>query len=143
MFTQLLIIAFCVCSPSLPPSLHFFSFPPTAPIIPVRLSNGREGKVEVFFGGQWGSVCSDGWSENNTKVVCNQLNSSESADSLPRDAPVWLSGVECQGNETALSQCSHRGWGTVPPTSTCHHDSTFATISCDPGTPSVTIEYNK
>ena len=41
----------------------------------IRLVDGaseREGRVEVCMGGYWGSVCSDGWSEEDALVVCRQ-----------------------------------------------------------------------
>ena len=42
----------------------------------VRLGDGEsdiEGRVEVCKGGQWGTVCNDLWTEEDTNVVCGQL----------------------------------------------------------------------
>ena len=42
----------------------------------VRLMEGEfewEGRLEVCFGQRWGTVSSDGWTETNSQVVCNDL----------------------------------------------------------------------
>ena len=42
----------------------------------MRLVGGEsefEGRVEVCLNRRWGTVSSDGWTQNNTEVVCNDL----------------------------------------------------------------------
>ena len=42
----------------------------------IRLRGGttsREGRVEICFGGVWGTICDDGWGTTDARVVCRQL----------------------------------------------------------------------
>ena len=42
----------------------------------IRLVGGvlpMEGRVEYCMDGEWGTICDDGWGDNDAKVVCRQL----------------------------------------------------------------------
>ncbi len=87
-------------------------------VAPIRLVGGadfHEGRVEVFYNGVWGTVCSNDWTLENAHVVCRQLGLGPTIDhSLLGIAQgvgvVWLDSVACGGREGALSDCVHTGW---------------------------------
>lgn len=82
-------------------------------------SSGSEGRVEIFYNGQWGTVCDDYWNDLNARVVCQQLGfygnsyATSGAQFGPgaRTQPIWLDDVRCVGSEEYLSGCPNRGWG--------------------------------
>ncbi|XP_059212966.1 deleted in malignant brain tumors 1 protein-like [Centropristis striata] len=75
------------------------------------------GRVEVLHKGQWGTVCDDSWGMSDAMVVCRQLGCGL-AVSAPTGAtygrgtgPIWLDNVACRGNESAITHCTHPGYG--------------------------------
>ncbi|XP_028407346.1 deleted in malignant brain tumors 1 protein-like [Dendronephthya gigantea] len=82
---------------------------------PLR-ANGT-GRVEVFYRGEWGTICEDGWDMRDARVVCRQLGYNDSVRTLERNevpdgsGQIWLSHVSCTGNEQNITNCSHGGWG--------------------------------
>ena len=83
-----------------------------------------KGRVEIFYDGQWGTVCDDGFDDQAARVVCNQLGHAGTPQALSEapfgegTGPIWLDDVACQGNEGSLADCTHRGWGIQD----CGHD---------------------
>lgn len=86
----------------------------------VRLRGGipSAGRVEVFYDGQWGTVCDDAWDINDANVVCRQLGFSQLASQARGSAyygqgsgPIWIDDVACSGSESHIYDCRHRGWG--------------------------------
>ena len=107
--------------------------------INVRLVGGssyNEGRVEVYYNGQWGTVCDDGWSSTDAGVVCRQLGfgaygSSYSGSYFGQGiGPIWLDSVTCVGNESTIARCGHLG---VNITRSCSH-SEDAGVRCYGGT---------
>ena len=93
----------------------------------VRLMDGSgpfEGRVEIFYEGQWGTVCDDLWDFQDAAVACRQLGfpgavraTTAAAEFTIGDGPIVLDDLECTGDERTLGECTHRGWGD----SNCGH----------------------
>lgn len=101
--------------------MHFISDTSIGPF-PVRLVDGMvetEGRVEIFYDGEWGTVCDDFWGLVDAHVVCREIGCPYGATAAPSRAAfgqgtgtIWIDNVHCTGNENYLSQCPHNGWGS-------------------------------
>ncbi|XP_048474460.1 deleted in malignant brain tumors 1 protein-like [Rhincodon typus] len=85
----------------------------------LRLVNGKhrcEGRVEVFYNGTWGTVCSDNLEDHDAQVICKHLQCgdlvSQGIESFrPGSGQIWLDEIECNLQETTLWQCQSEPWG--------------------------------
>ena len=92
--------------------------------------------MEVYYNGEWGTVCDNGWSSTDASVVCKQLGLGTYGSAYSGayfglgSGPIWLDSVTCTGNESTLASCGHFGVGL---TRSCSH-SDDAGIRCYGGT---------
>ncbi|XP_078031299.1 uncharacterized protein LOC117256974 [Epinephelus lanceolatus] len=100
--------------------------PTPTPSLPLRLvhPNSRcSGRVEIFHNGQWGTVCDDSWGLAHAQVVCRQLGCGRAVEAPQRahfgqgTGQIWLDNLQCSGNETLITHCTHQGFGSH----NCHH----------------------
>ncbi|XP_043369864.1 antigen WC1.1-like [Dermochelys coriacea] len=74
------------------------------------------GRLEVFYNGTWGSVCSNQMSGVTPAIVCKQLNCGDGGQ-IARDfeygagsGPTWLDHVACSEQHSSLWQCRSEPW---------------------------------
>ncbi|XP_030057673.1 lysyl oxidase homolog 2 [Microcaecilia unicolor] len=101
--------------------------PPDIPKIYLRLSGEKrkhnEGRVEVYYNEEWGTVCDDDFSIHAAHVVCRELGYMEALSWFPSskygkgEGRIWLDNVNCNGKEETLAACTSNGWGI----SDCKH----------------------
>ncbi|KAL3870551.1 hypothetical protein ACJMK2_038604 [Sinanodonta woodiana] len=114
------------------------------PNIKIRLAGGpnnEQGRVEIQYNGQWGTVCDDHWSASDAAVACRMLGLPfDGAVPVSRAAygigsgPILMNDVQCVGTEATLAACQFSGW-TI---NDCKH-SEDASVICQSSTASVQI----
>ncbi|XP_028391577.1 uncharacterized protein LOC114516333 [Dendronephthya gigantea] len=79
-----------------------------------------EGRVEIYFDGEWGTICDNGWDMDDASIACTEMGfpGAERAlmgsDVQNGTGRVWLDNVQCTGFvESLLKECHHNGWGNV------------------------------
>ncbi|KAL7860897.1 hypothetical protein AOLI_G00172460 [Acnodon oligacanthus] len=86
----------------------------------IRLVDGDgvcSGRVEVYYNGQWGTVCDDSWGDSDAAVVCREMGcgravrATESVHFGQGSDPILLDDVQCSGSESSITACRHNGWG--------------------------------
>ena len=87
----------------------------------VGSSTYKEGRVEVYYKGVWGTVCNNKWNDLYAGLVCTQLGFGSSGNLAyfgPGIGKIYLDNVICSVNDTILANCGHYGIGI---TVNCDH----------------------
>ena len=86
----------------------------------LRLVGGKtvnEGRVEVYYDRQWGTICDDGWHFRDADVACKALGYERASQIYTRahfgegTGPIWIDELVCSSSAASILECSHRGWG--------------------------------
>ncbi|KAJ8025368.1 Lysyl oxidase-like 4 [Holothuria leucospilota] len=82
----------------------------------IRFKAGKafgEGRVEVFYRRQWGTVCSRGFSKESGNVLCREMGFGTVREIINNGSmgqgvgPIWLWDMRCRGNEATIFDCPH------------------------------------
>ena len=94
-----------------------------------RAGAGKWGRLEVWRDGEWGTVCANGFDDNDARVVCRTLGfsggekysssmsyyamwafdpnreASEPELGVAGSGRIWLNAVDCSGSEASFFDC--------------------------------------
>ncbi|XP_066015715.1 fibroblast growth factor receptor 1-A [Pocillopora verrucosa] len=108
--------------------------------VPVRLNGANVeygGRVEVFYKGKWGKICTNGWDFNDAQVICRQLGFEEALaefiGSNVKDGNITsvMVDVSCTGEEVELASCA-RTDGKLNVPAQCRGDGKGSQALCQP-----------
>ena len=95
------------------------------------------GRVEVFYKGKWGKICTNGWDFNDAQVICRQLGFEEALAEFIgpniKDGNITsvMVDVYCTGAEDELASCA-RTDGKLNVPSQCQEDGKGSQAMCQP-----------
>ena len=104
----------------------------------VRVRGGTQpynGRVEVMYNEEWGTICNMGWDLNDARAFCRQLGYVDvTTTGLVSDYSydtgsglIWQTNVNCTGQERRFGDCVFTGtWGD---TGSCDHSMDVA-VQC-------------
>ncbi|XP_065829757.1 uncharacterized protein [Oscarella lobularis] len=121
---------------------------------PVRLVaegfSSVEGRLEVFYKDEWGTVCDDEWDLQDAHVVCRQLGLGRATQALaglvhdygPGEHSILLNKLRCNGSEQVLAQCLSEKGIYQRAKETCRNKEAVALICKDGLCPTVNSTAN-
>lgn len=97
----------------------------------IRLKNGpnnSSGRVEIFHGGHWGTICGEHFYHSDVMVICRMLGM-YSLNSFGYSQGFYGEGsgniiirqLNCDGTETDIAQCQSVGWSVGTAYNSCGH----------------------
>merc|ERR1712018_1048295 len=106
----------------------------------IRLADGTneyEGRLEILFRGEWGTVCQDSFEMEDAQVACKMLGLGRAIGFVdqyrwpnfgPGSGKVWFDDLMCTGEESNLFDCVHRGVGNGD----CNHNNDVGVVCEQP-----------
>lgn len=87
----------------------------------VRLVGGtaaHEGRVEIYYENEWGTLCDKHWDLNDARVICRQLGHNGAyriydGRYFGEGTGPILSQMDCDGDESFWLHCNFSGWNTT------------------------------
>lgn len=98
-------------------------------------SSINEGRVEVYYNREWGSVCDDSWALDDASMVCRTLGYRHACAAHHNarfgqgswQSPIHLDNMNCPPGASTLSACTHNGWGQH----NCGHNEDASAVCCN------------
>lgn len=98
-----------------------------APTVTIS-GGGSQGRVEITYEGETGSICNTYWSKYDARVLCKSKGyvDGEVVSPSPSEGKVFLSKMRCDGTENSIFRCNNSGWDVYETTTCGGH----ATVMC-------------
>ncbi len=86
----------------------------------VRLINGpskNKGRVEVYYNGEWGTICDDSWNLRDGDTICRQLGYDHAERVYYRayygqgSGPILVDQINCNVDAQSILDCKPINWG--------------------------------
>jgi len=85
-------------------------------------ANEYQGRLEILFRGEWGTICQDNFQYKDAQVACKMLGLGAAIGFVNQhrwpnfgpgdwDSKIWLDSLICTGEESSLFDCLHHGVG--------------------------------
>ncbi|XP_050767056.1 antigen WC1.1-like [Gymnogyps californianus] len=86
--------------------------------VALRLENndGCSGRLQVFYNGTWGSICSNSMTLDTVSLACKELGCGDGGSLETRlpygrvSGPAWLDNVQCGEKTSSFWQCPSTPW---------------------------------